>query len=1522
MVRLSQSPAPGEHFVRFVGDALRFELRADGGDPWPAGWQARLRTNLGRATAMREEIIAAVEKGRPQTPTAWHDVPMERHADGCAVTIPLAEVGWFRAKAYAIDARGWQHWPEGPDCGVNVQPQAARTGNLIYCAWPRLLGPGKTRRDGTEGAPPAAVEELDRAGYTVIPPSGKLRDLIGELPHIFDTLGCRILHLLPVNPTPTTYARFGRFGSPYAGLDLLAIDPALVEFDRRTTGVDQFRELTRAVHARGGRVFLDVVVNHTGWGSTLQERHPDWFLRNPDGTFASPGAWGNTWEDLVELEHANPGLRQYIGEVLIEWCRRGVDGFRCDAGYMVPLPVWQYVTARVRQEFPDTIFLLEGLGGSWEDTEALLTEGGLQWGYSELFQNYSGAQVSGYLDHALRQSGRAGLLIHYSETHDNPRLAARGREWSLLRNRLCGLTSVCGGFGFTCGVEWLAPEKIDVHSSRGLAWENPDNLVAELGRLNRLLRDHPCFFDGAEYTRLSGPASPIYALRRRSAEGVDTVWVLVNTDLEHPHKLTLPVGSLPDRSRWVELLGQHLPKTHKAGPGLTFELPAAAAFCLAETPQPRGLSGEAYRRRRAAESLALEILSHHLPVEEIGAADLSRLGAWVRADLEGFLSAATYLAATRQPPNQGGAPRTGADRQPAAGPEPEASLAAAAQGDLFARLSAWSGHHPRVVVWRLADRTRVTPIPPEHWLVIEDDVAFRASLTTLGVPPARHVGSVSVDGRQVACLPPRPPEAATVEGCLTLERYEDNDPCVQATVVWLSAAPAWCPSQTAPDRDSLVLLTNGRGGMARLRVGLGGVQSKYDCLLGANLHPTVPVDRHVFAKRARVWVNADGFLSPLDADNLVEFDLGPPARWTFLAHAGDGRRVTLELRAGMIGGRNTTVLRFRRVAGTPRVGRALPAGTEVRLTVRVDLEDRGFHQETQRNPAADHHFRSHCRPIGAEAGLAARLPAAGFANGFEFTPAADRQLRAWADRGVFHPQPEWCERVPHPIEANRGQVSSGDAYSPGWFELPLAEGAEATVVVCADPTAPTREEIEATVTAAEQARPRPRILASPRNAGGETVGHSGEADPVRTSAAAFVAQLDRAARAFVVRRGEARTVIAGYPWFLDWGRDTLIAARGLLAAGFHTEVISILECFGRLERGGTLPNSLHGEDASNRETSDAPLWYGLACEELAALEARQDPAPGKPTRPLTRHGVYARPVEPQGRKVLEVLRSIAVHYLRGTQHGVRVDPGTGLVWSPGHFTWMDTNHPACTPREGYPVSIQALWVRLLRQLARLGVPAEAEPWAALAERAERAIERLFWLESRGWFADVLRAAPGQSAAEATPDDALRSNMLLLVSLGLVSGKRAQRCVQAAARYLLVPGALRSLAPLPVSPPLPIYGRDGRLLNDPHRPYWGRYEGDEDTRRKPAYHNGTAWTWTYPTFCEALAQAWDFAPGAVSAARAYLGAMDRWLRQGCLGHLPEVVDGDAPHTARGCDAQAWSVTETLRVWARLNAPDSP
>jgi predicted glycogen debranching enzyme len=1421
-------PGPGERRVRFVGDHVRFTLRDGGGCN---GTRALLRTNLGRAATLRREIIAAHAGGPVHAGASWRDVPMQKDGDAWQIELPLTETGFFKAKAYLLDAKGWQYWPDGPDVGVSVHPGFARTANIIYCAFTRLFGPTRTLPSTGDAKLEAEIQQLDKKNYAVIPPSGKLRDLTRQLPHIVQKLGCRILHLLPVHPTPTTYARFGRFGSPYAALDHTAVDPALVEFDQRTTGVDQFCELTQAAHAYGARVFIDMVINHTGWGSVLQEMHPEYFLRNPDGTFASPGAWGTTWEDLVELKQDGVVLWDKLADALLIWCRRGVDGFRCDAGYKIPVPAWQYIIARVQDEFPETIFLLEGLGGSWEATENLLTDGGMQWAYSELFQNYSGRQVADYLDYGNRQSARVGSYVHYSETHDNDRLAARGRLWSLLRNRLCALTSASGGFGFTCGVEWLAAEKIKVHGCTGLAWDNPDNIVPELAQLDRLLAEHPCFFDGAKLTRLSASDSPVYALLRESAEGKDSVLVLINTDAEKTNSLLLSGSDFPFAMAELkfDLLGQLLPKTSVAKDKLAYTLEPGACYCLAPAPQPAGLSGEAYRRARAQAAWALENLGKIVPVEMMGDLDWRWLAGQVEQSPANVLAAASEFAARG----------------------PKISLAKllqdAGQRKIF----------PRVIRWTLLDTRRVTPVPPGHWLLIQESAPFRATLQVQnGNGHAIHVQSVAVADGHIACFAPRE-MAADAE--LVVERYATASQHITAAVRFLAAGPK--SNIQNPKPGDLVLLTNGIGGMARLCVDLGRVNSKYDCVLGANLDPAVPVDRHIFVKRLRVWVNADGFLSPLSAKNLDSFQAGPPAVWQFIANAGDGRMVEIELRAEMMAGRNTTVFCFSRPAEKNAHGKQLPAGADVRLTVRFDIEDRNFHQETKRNGGADYHFSTHTRALEGK-------------TGFAFTPAADRQLRVFANHGEYHPQPEWCENIPHPVEQTRGQTASGDAYSPGWFDLPLPKGANVTIVATAEAG-----------TAAFDVPAGPDLL--------KPVDHT------------FEEQLDQSARAFVVRRDEGKTVIAGYPWFLDWGRDSLICARGLLAGGMIDEVKQLLLTFARFEENGTLPNTIHGNDVSNRDTTDAPLWFAVACEELAALDKTE------------KLKLYDTVADQRGRTLRDVLGSIATNYVKGTPNGIRMDADSALIWSPSHFTWMDTNFPAGTPREGYPVEIQVLWIHLLRQLEKAGVREEQKKWRELARRAMTSFEKLFWLEDRGWFADVLLAKPRIIAHDATRDDTLRSNCLFAVSLGLATGERAKRCVESALKFLAVPGALRSLAPLPVSVPLPIYGNDGRLLNNPVEPYWPRYEGDEDTRRKPAYHNGTAWTWTFPVLCEALACAWDFAPEAVAAAKAYLGSVERLMNEGCLGQIPEILDGDAPHMQRGCDAQAWGMTEVLRVWKLLN-----
>ena len=332
-----------------------------------------------------------------------------------------------------------------------------------------------------------------------------------------------------------------------------------------------------------------------------------------------------------------------------------------------------------------------------------------------------------------------------------------------------------------------------------------------------------------------------------------------------------------------------------------------------------------------------------------------------------------------------------------------------------------------------------------------------------------------------------------------------------------------------------MLLTNGRGAMARLAVDVGRIFSKYDCLLGANLHSDLPVDRHVFAKRARLWVNADGFISPLNADNLVEFIPGPPAQWRFVVSAGDGRAVEILLTADMMKGRNTTVLHLRRPSSAVPLGRELPAECRVSITVRVDIEDRNFHSETHHNDGAEHHFNSNTLTLTDR-------------PGFSFAPAPDRRLRVFSDRGVYHPSVEWSFGVAHPVEVTRGQAASGDAFSPGWFELPLAKGDSVTLVVTADSTDPLPDEL---IGFADQRRASVARAIEVAGLGANDL---------------FGRQFAQAIRAFVVKRGTGRTVIAGYPWFLDWGRDSLICARGLIAAGMTEEVRQLVEVFARFEK--------------------------------------------------------------------------------------------------------------------------------------------------------------------------------------------------------------------------------------------------------------------------------------------------------------------------------------------------------------------
>ena len=457
---MTQTPGCEEYLLRWQGDELEVTLKLDA----PRKGRAVLRSNFGAASVRRREIIAANDRGETPLARAWNDRTMDETEPGLfKCTVPLSEVGVFSGKCcFFPAAKGAPgEWPEGANFHVKVEPAETRSGNSIYTVFPRQFG--------------------------------SFREVARRLDLIMDRMGFRIVQTLPVFPVPTTYAVMGEYGCPFAATDFFSVDPAMAEFDTRTTPLDQFRELVDAVHAKGGRLFVDLPANHTGWASALQTHHPDWFHRAPDGTFISPGAWGVTWADLVELDYSHPGLRSYMAEVFLFWARNGVDGFRCDAGYMIPAETWTYIVARVREEYPDTVFMLEGLGGKLETTDRLLRESDLDWAYSEIFQTYDRAAFEWYLPGAIDRARSGGTLVHFAETHDNDRLAKGGETWARLRVALAALLSHQGAWGIANGVEWFATEKIDVHGKNDLNWGAQRNMVDFIAQLNALVSRHPDF---------------------------------------------------------------------------------------------------------------------------------------------------------------------------------------------------------------------------------------------------------------------------------------------------------------------------------------------------------------------------------------------------------------------------------------------------------------------------------------------------------------------------------------------------------------------------------------------------------------------------------------------------------------------------------------------------------------------------------------------------------------------------------------------------------------------------------------------------------------------------------------------------------------------------------------------------------------------------------------------------------------------------------------------------------------------
>lgn len=1395
--------------IFYAGEVVTLSLEA--AEPFGAG-QAAVRTNVGMAAVRRREIIAQTELNLRPVGRDWRDLPMNRVSETrWAIALALPETGVFAAKPFFAPADGSAlRWPDSGNIKFKVEAAENIGANIMYTAFVRQFGDNLertyARREDDE-----LLSRLEREKYSVIPPSGTFRALKDKLDFIFGELGARILQLLPIHPAPTVYGRMGRYGSPFAVLDYFAVDPALADFDPRATPLEQFGELVDAVHARKGRIFLDIPVNHTGWASRLQTEHPEWFVREADGRIVSPGAWGVVWQDLCKLDYNNTEVQRFMAGVFLYWCRHGVDGFRCDAGYMLPESAWRYIEAKVRNEYPDTVFMLEGLGGPVHKQEALLGECGLDWGYSELFQNNTRSEVENYARYADTSGRNFGTLVNFAETHDNNRLAATSPLYARMRCALMVFLSDGGAFGFTNGVEWFAVEKVDVHGASGLNWGKTPNQVKFLQRLHAVMRLHPAFYGGAE-KRLENLTGDNALTIRRSGGG-SLLLALVNLDCGRPSRVRF------SREQWnfaenegFDLLSGELYRWQEDGDFRSVEL--APGEC----------------RLITRDKLWLEQMEAELR-ENFRTPEMVRKQKLQLAALLAFIAAGTVR------------------------PDKIAETVRIFSGN-WRRLfrvdeRSWpplSEYHDPV------DRNRLVMVPPAGCLAILSDYAFRAELKA-GDRTLRFGRSVRLGDDSYLVLfspladfeiPPRDPalELTVFEPDKVVRRH--------GFVRYLTAVPedasvamsfGAAELESGPPRYALG--TNCFGGYSQMQAVWGALTSKYDAVIAANLSDEYPVDRRIMLSRFRVWVVLEDFSQELNIGIQDAFRVGERnlARWDFTVPVGQGRVIKLDITCRTALDANAVELEFRR---RPAIGnsRVLPDSTPVRLIVRPDLDDRINHELTKAY-------------LGPEREFPRAIAINEQRDGLVFAPAPDRRLILRMAGAEFRREEEWRYMVEFPLEEYYGLAHQGDLFSPGYFTGHLRGHASLTLTAAVNADAGQAE------------FPRPDRF-----------------PPQSGIMQAALAALD----CFVVRRNEYHTVIAGYPWFLDWGRDTLIALRGLIAAGKLDIARDIIVQFAAFERQGTIPNMIRGLNDSNRDTSDAPLWLAVAIDDYLAADGSE--------------ALLEFRIGNSKRSMLEVLKSIAENYRKGTPNGIRVDAETNLVFSPAHFTWMDTNYPAATPREGYPVEIQALWYRLLALLGRYD-----RSFQPLAEQTARSIRELFVLPGLSRLSDCLHAASGTGARRAVPDNALRPNQLFAITLGAVREPDLIRGIIRSCKTLVIPGAIRSLADAEVEPPLPV-ALDGRRLNNPRRPYQGHYRGPEDTMRKVAYHNGTAWCWPFPSYAEAMFLAGGEA--ARSAARAVLFSAADYFNGGCPGQLPEIADGDYPHHWGGCAAQAWSVSEFYRV----------
>ena len=628
-----------------------------------------------------------------------------------------------------------------------------------------------------------------------------------------------------------------------------------------------------------------------------------------------------------------------------------------------------------------------------------------------------------------------------------------------------------------------------------------------------------------------------------------------------------------------------------------------------------------------------------------------------------------------------------------------------------------------------------------------------------------------------------------------------------------------------PPQDSEWLETNGLGGWASSTVS-GAHTRRYHGLLVVATCP--PVGRVVLLSRldetlvlpeARVELSCSmfpGVMHPRGDQWLTAFAPEPVPTWTY---AGDGW--VLRKRLALLAGEHAVVVAYELVN----------AIAPLCLELRPFFAGRDYHHLMQANEHV---------ALGADWA----------ADALAYRPYREQPTaHLLAPGACWEAAPDWYYNFQYPREEERGLDHSEDLFTPGCLRLRLAPGATVGVLATTEP--PAGRDPLALLANEIGRRQQVEVCAS------------WAADPVLGS-------LARAAHSFLVRRGDGlHTLIAGYHWFTDWGRDTMIALPGLcLVTGRFAEARGIFAAFAAHVSEGMIPNRFPDAGTIPEYHSvDATLWFFVALYKY--LQYTQDYE-------------FARTLWP-------TLADIAAWHVRGTRHRIRVDAdGLLAAGEPGvQLTWMDAKVGdwVVTPRMGKPVEVNALWYNALKILQHL-----AERFGQRADYGQRAaevrasFERLFWCEDRGYLCDVV--------APEGPDWAIRPNQVFALSLPfpLVEGERARRVLSVIDQHLLTPRGLRSLSP-----------------SDPA--YCARYAGGPWERDR-AYHQGTVWAWLIGPYITALCRCHGRA--GRQRGRALLDGFAEHLHEAGLGTVSEIFDAEPPFAPRGCIAQAWSVAELLRA----------